>query len=762
MTVSDTLPTGLTPGTATGTGWTCGTVAQTVTCSRSDVLSAGATHPAISIPVTVEQTVAGGTGVASLTNTATVSGGGETNTTNSSVTDPTNINSSADVSIDKTGSISATPGTNINYTIKVDNAGPSDAVNVTVTDPVPVGLTLVSVTGDCTSFPCNFTRMSPATSKNITVTYTIPGAYTTPDPIVNIANVSSVTPDPSSTNNSAKANTSLGSPIADLGLTKTDFPASSTAIPGTPITYKIIVTNAGPSAATGATVVDTFPATITGVNWTCTASTGSSCPASGAGNINAIVNVLNAGTLTFTATGNIAANATGILVNNATVTPPAGTSDPSSNNNDDTNTLVPQADLSVVKTGPANIVPGTNVTYTVTVKNLGPSNAESVDLSDPTPAGLVFFSNTGDCTTAYPCSFGTLAPNATKVIATTYSVPSNYDTATSVTNTATVSSPTADPQANNNSSSITLGSNASADLSLTKTVDNTSPAVGQNVTYTITLTNAGPSAATGVSVKEQLPAGLSLISSNPATGSFNAGVWTVGDLSVGSTTLMLTARVDVPGALTNTAEVSALSTPDPDSTPNDGTGDDAASASLTARVPDLTTTKTHTGNFTRGLSGVYTLSVTNSGTATTAGLVSVTDTLPIGLTPSSATGTGWTCSISGQVVTCSRLDALTASSSYPDIQIAVLVAQDAAASLTNTSSVSGGGEVNTANNTASDPTTIVSSSDLASVKTPPSSIVPGENAVFSIKVTNAGPSDAKNALGFRCHANRIEFRLEYW
>ncbi len=122
--------------------------------------------------------------------------------------------------------------------------------------------------------------------------------------------------------------------------------------------------------------------------------------------------------------------------------------------------------------------------------------------------------------------------------------------------------------------------------------------------------------------------------------------------------------------------------------------------------PDLTITKTHTGNFTQGQTGAqYTITVTNSGTAPTGGSVNVTDTLPTGLTATALSGTGWTCSISGPIL-CRRSDALAAGSSYPSLTLTVNVASDAPSSVTNSATVSGGGEKNTANNTATDPTTI--------------------------------------------------------
>ena len=117
---------------------------------------------------------------------------------------------------------------------------------------------------------------------------------------------------------------------SDLSITKTDNTSAVTA--GGTTTYTIVASNAGPDAAIGATVVDNFPATITSVNWTCIASAGSSCPANGTGNINASVNLLVGGTATFTAIAQISPAATFGMSNTATVTPPAGTSDPNPNN----------------------------------------------------------------------------------------------------------------------------------------------------------------------------------------------------------------------------------------------------------------------------------------------------------------------------------------------------------------------------------------------------------------------------------------------
>src|SRR5258705_495761 len=121
--------------------------------------------------------------------------------------------------------------------------------------------------------------------------------------------------------------------------------------------------------------------------------------------------------------------------------------------------------------------------------------------------------------------------------------------------------------------------------------------------------------------------------------------------------------------------------------------------------PDLTLTKTHSGNFTQGQTGAtYTLSASNGGTGATAGTVTVTDTLPASLTATAMSGTGWSCTVA--TLTCTRSDALAVGASYPAITLTVDVSSSAPASVTNTAAVSGGGETNTGNESASKPETI--------------------------------------------------------
>ena len=108
------------------------------------------------------------------------------------------------------------------------------------------------------------------------------------------------------------------------------------------------------------------------------------------------------------------------------------------------------ADLSITKTGPATAVPGGRVTYAITVANAGPAVATGVTVDDPTPAGLTWVSTSGDCTTAFPCDLGTMAPGTTRTIAATYTVAGGTAAPPEITNTATVLSGVGDPNPANN------------------------------------------------------------------------------------------------------------------------------------------------------------------------------------------------------------------------------------------------------------------------------------------------------------------------
>jgi len=108
------------------------------------------------------------------------------------------------------------------------------------------------------------------------------------------------------------------------------------------------------------------------------------------------------------------------------------------------------AEVGITKTGPANASEGDFINYTIVVKNLGGGSATNVIVSDPTPAGLVFQVNSGDCTTPFPCALGTLAAGEMRTITATYRI-GNAGGST-ITNTATIN--VTDGNAANNMSSV--------------------------------------------------------------------------------------------------------------------------------------------------------------------------------------------------------------------------------------------------------------------------------------------------------------------
>jgi uncharacterized repeat protein (TIGR01451 family) len=139
-------------------------------------------------------------------------------------------------------------------------------------------------------------------------------------------------------------------------------------------------------------------------------------------------------------------------------------------------------------------------------------------------------------------------------------------------------------------------------------------------------------------------------------------------------------------------------------------------ARLLLQSPDLTTSLSHAGTFSQGQAGAtYSIAVTNNGSVASSGLVTITDTLPAGLIATAMTGSGWDCSANSFPVVgngtataiCTRSDVLEPAAGYPAITLTTNVAADAPAGVTNTATVSGGNDGNISNNTANDPTTVV-------------------------------------------------------
>ena len=553
------------------------------------------------------------------------------------------VGPNADVSVTKTdASATYTAGNDISYTLTVNNSGPSDAQTVLLSDPLPAGSTFVSL-----AVPAGWTRTdATAVGANGTITATL-ATLTAGAPaqvftlivhvnsnvvgnLSNTATISSATPDLAPANNSA-TDTDTPAPAADLQITKTD--GSASAVPGAATTYTIVVTNAGPSDVTGATVKDTLPAAITSATFTATATggpTGFTTP--GAGNINDTVNMPNGSTITYTLVANISSSAAGNLVNTATVAVPPGVTDPTPGNNSasDSDTLTPVSDLSITKTvdNPVQNV-GQNVTFTITAHNAGPSDAANVIVTDLLPAGLTFVSSNqaayDPISGLWPAGTIVNGSNATLTITalvTSAALPNQ-------TNTATVKSDSVDPNGGNNTASATV-TPPQADLSVLKTADNASVSVGDPVNFTITITNLGPAAATNVALTDNLPAGETFVSALASQGSYSnaTGIWTVGSLANNAVaTLKIAAIWSAPGSKTNTAFISASDQFDPVASNNTSSvtvaGKPKADLSLLKTV-DVSAPKP-------GQNVTYTLTLSNGGPSDATG-VQVTELLPAGLT----------------------------------------------------------------------------------------------------------------------------------
>lgn len=456
------------------------------------------------------------------------------------------VSPAADLSITITDAPDpVTANANTVYTVKVANAGPDPATGANVAFQMENG-SIVSMSGApffCSgagpSGSCNIT--SPLAPGNYTITVTA-RAPATAGSMSLTGTASSSTADPVTTNNTAVQQTTVTAQ-ADVQIQKTGPTAAQTA--GSNVTFTTSVKNLGPSSATGVVVTDPTPAGATFVSNSGACTTPFPCSL-GTLTVNQIA--------TITTTYALAPNASGTMSNTASVT--TSSTDPVATNNSSTATVAIQqrADVQVIKTAPeGGAAPGSNVTFTVTVKNNGPSNATNVVVNDPTPAGLTFVSNTGGCTTPYPCSLGTLAPNQIVTISSTYSVSPNASG--TITNTASVSTSTTDPTTTNNSSSASFTIQPRADVSITKTGPATASA-GEVVSYTISVRNAGPSDAFDVQVQDPTPAGTTFVRNTGACNhAFPCSLGTLTSAQVA--TIFAEYRFNTSDPVTNIATVSA-------------------------------------------------------------------------------------------------------------------------------------------------------------------------------------------------------------
>lgn len=605
-------------------GWSCtlptaGAINSGFSCTRAS-WAAGATSTFEAVYMADDQYFGIIDSTFSSTFSAHASASHETNHANNQMTVTT-----AYVTPDANLVISATDspdpvanGNNVTFDVTIENAGPDAATNAVVTLSPHPSLVFQSLTAPA-GWTCNTPAVgaagivqcfmnplpSGATGSFQLVTKVVAGGAG--GVLSSDFTISSNTQDPDQTNNSVTLTTTWVGQTSDLAIDKTTL--STAAAQGSTITYTISTTNHGPDEATNVTVTDVLPAqlrfqSITApAGWTCTT------PAAGAnGTITCTAAALaNGTTATFTLATSVAPNATGSIVNSATVSG-AGT-DPNTGNSSGSSpgvSVAGNADLGVTKTTTAtSAAAGETITYTVGVTNAGPDPAASVVLTDVLPAGLLFQSITAPagwtCTTpavgtngTIACTADTLANGATATLTLVTTVAAG--TSGTIQNSATVGhSGTDGNEANSSGSTEPLpveSAQAEADLSVTKATAATAAVAGTNITYTITVANAGPATATNVVVNDTLPAGLAFVSATPSQGSCNASspvACNLGSIASGGTaTISLVARVTATsGTISNTATVSAAEA-DPDSGDLSATTSPIpAMAPETAQIPTL-------------------------------------------------------------------------------------------------------------------------------------------------------------------------------
>ena len=617
------------------------------------------------------------------------------------------------------------------FTLTARNNGPNNATGVTVMTTLPGEFKFVSTSGDGTYNTTTGTwtigNLASGATATLKLTALANSARTT---VTTAASIFGYEFDTNMTNNNINV-TTIMDPLTDLSITKTVDKSTVNYLQN--VTFTLTAHNNGPDNATSINVTDKLPAGLkflsaTG-NGTYNSATGVWTVGNLANGANAILKIVAQAITSNTKLTNTA------VINSNTA---ADEIDRNITNNqaNATVTVNPASDLGITKTvSNANPKYLDNVTFTLTVHNYGPDNATGVTVNDKLPTGLKFVSSSGGTYNSATgvWTVGNLANGATATLSIVAQVTISNG---QVTNIAVVNETNYDQNNTNNQNNSTVIVSPASDLGITKTVSNANPKYLDNVTFTLTAHNYGPDNATGVSVIDKLPAGLTWVSDN-SNGAYNPtnGVWTVGNLANGANAILnIVAKVAVSNTkLTNIAVVNGTNY-DQNSTNNQG--------NTTVNVgpaSDLSITKTASSSKINYLSQVtFTLTAQNNGPNAATG-VTVTDKLPSGLKFVSATG--GTYNATTGVWTIGNL----ANGATATLKI---VAQGIAANvaLTNVAIVSGTNyDQNSTNNQGSTTVDVGPASDLGitmSVNNARPKYL--DYVTFTLTASNAGPNPAPN------------------
>ena len=679
-----------------------------------------------------------------LVNTAIVSGDeSDPDPDNNADVVTTPAEASADLTVRKTASApEVSGGDTLTYTITIENNGPSAASDVEVNDAVPAGLTgaVYSIDNGATWAPWTGSYRIGTMLSGAQISILIRGdvSASASGTLVNTAAVSSSTPDPDPDSNQSTVTTPV-TESAHLAVKK--FSNTNPAVAGEPIVYTIVISNAGLSDAQDVTLTDAPPAAVSNAEY----STDDGATWNPWVSPLLVGTVLAGSVVEVLIRGDVSASAQGYMFNTAVVDSSTPDPDPSDNQSTDVTLVVTSADLSISKTAePDPAVVGALLTYTITVSNSGPSDAQDVVITDAVPTVLdtVQYSVDGGTTWApwegsHP--LGTLPLGTSRELL----IRGNLNEAASgtLTNTATVTSATPDPNPDDNTTTIETPVGTSADLSITKSGAPNPAIPGQLLTYTITVSNAGPDDAVGVVLEDIVPpqfTGAAFSVDNGTTWNPWVTPYPIGSLANGDSVTILirgTVRADATGTLSNTALVSSA-TPDPNPDNNQITEITPIGASADIRISK----QASPSPVTPGSLLVYTILIANDG-PNLAENVLLTDALPAAIenpeysTDNGATWNPWTGTYqAGSLAANGQLQ----------VEIRGTVAPGATDSILNTAIVSSSTpDPSPDDNRSTVETEVRPSADVSIAKvSSPRPAVPGQPVTYTITVRNAGPSDA--------------------
>ncbi len=568
----------------------------------------------------------------------------------------------ADLSITKTDSTDpVTVGQPMFYTLTIHNDGPDTASNVVVVDNWPSAFaSLDSVDpsqGSCglagSVITCDLGDISSGGEATVTVN----GTPTAVGQMVNSASVSSDAADPNPNDDEDTEDTVVDPPLgvsADLEITISDSPDPVTA--GQTLTVTLDVTNNGPDNATNTVVVYDIPAGQ---------EIDSVTPSQGNCNVTATQVICNLGTVNDGGTADVVIEMTpllpGVLIHHAVVSSNVTDPNPEDNEASEDGLVVvvdveAEADISIVKTDSIDpVVVGQPLTYTLAVHNGGPDDTNTVFVSDNLPAGLAFVSaeaTQGSCSHLaglVSCNLGAMANNTDASITLIVSPTESGGFINSATVVADVFDPDEEDNTDSEESTVTPGA---ADLAITKVSAPNPAIVGENLVYTLNISNAGPDNAALVQVIDVLPASVNFVSALPSQGNCGEVAGTVtcnlGTVNSGNgASITINVTPTAAGELSNTAIVDSL-LDDPNE--EDNTDTDVNTARI--READLAITKTSSVDpAIVGVPYVYTLTITNSGPDDAIN-VEVVDTLPASVQFESATPSQGNCLEAAGTVTC--------------------------------------------------------------------------------------------------------------